>query len=557
MFEYLGHRISYSIKNAISSAEEATLSSIQFDLPGLTRNRSLTAFVKNPPELQELFYDRIDDPSNYNDDRIQCFVKDSLEVFQAINPTVTAILLRAKNSERVISMINNFAVHPTVLGPKNVLYSSDLYGVASLIIKNHLMNISEGEGRAPVVSFTNGESGDVSANWYEQSREDCIRIGSRLAMSIISQLGEGETEMNRVVYCKVEFKDIRNQPVDHDSYGEFKCDGEEKIRTSEIPFVGESVEAGTEDGRVVKKVKPKYLVNGGFDECKFSEGITTNSCSGPHGNKKRLLISLLAESSAPKRLPVGIYHIGSLKLIALPAEITSTLGHRIKAIVNHDPEKDSKPVIIGLANEYISYFTTPSEYSAQQYEGGFTVYGKASGVYLMEEAQRIDTYGSQTVRYIGTKKYRTGPTKLKKRKVLKSLKRDWEKIDLHELYQIEKSINWDGGKTVQWNVEFKPFDYRGNSYLKSLLPNVQVQEEVAGTWKEFVAIEKYGSRSLEVRQSDLESFNFLNYGIVRNNKFRWNTCWMPHKEFETDNKLRMSLYRGGELLEVSDEFILN
>jgi neutral ceramidase len=41
-------------------------------------------------------------------------------------------------------------------------------------------------------------------------------------------------------------------------------------------------------------------------------------------------------------------------------------------------------VIAGLANEYADYFTTPEEYDAQHYEGGATIYGRASSVALQE-----------------------------------------------------------------------------------------------------------------------------------------------------------------------------
>ena len=41
-------------------------------------------------------------------------------------------------------------------------------------------------------------------------------------------------------------------------------------------------------------------------------------------------------------------------------------------------------VISGLANEYVDYFTTPQEYDAQHYEGGATIYGRASAVALQE-----------------------------------------------------------------------------------------------------------------------------------------------------------------------------
>jgi neutral ceramidase len=33
-------------------------------------------------------------------------------------------------------------------------------------------------------------------------------------------------------------------------------------------------------------------------------------------------------------------------------------------------------VLAGLTNTYASYITTPEEYGAQRYEGGFTLYGQ-------------------------------------------------------------------------------------------------------------------------------------------------------------------------------------
>jgi hypothetical protein len=41
-------------------------------------------------------------------------------------------------------------------------------------------------------------------------------------------------------------------------------------------------------------------------------------------------------------------------------------------------------VIAGLANEYLSYFTTPQEYQRQHYEGGSTMYGKTSADVLRD-----------------------------------------------------------------------------------------------------------------------------------------------------------------------------
>jgi hypothetical protein len=41
-------------------------------------------------------------------------------------------------------------------------------------------------------------------------------------------------------------------------------------------------------------------------------------------------------------------------------------------------------VISGLANEYLSYFTTPEEYDLQHYEGAATLYGRTASVLLQD-----------------------------------------------------------------------------------------------------------------------------------------------------------------------------
>jgi neutral ceramidase len=51
-------------------------------------------------------------------------------------------------------------------------------------------------------------------------------------------------------------------------------------------------------------------------------------------------------------------------------------ANSIKNVV--EPEL-SRVILVGLSNEYLSYFTTPEEYEAQHYEGASTLYGPASG----------------------------------------------------------------------------------------------------------------------------------------------------------------------------------
>ncbi len=80
----------------------------------------------------------------------------------------------------------------------------------------------------------------------------------------------------------------------------------------------------------------------------------------------------------PSILPLQIVNIGQLALIALPAEITTIAGKRIKKTLQDIlKEKAIDQVIIApYCNEYSGYITTPEEHQAQCYEGGHTLFGK-------------------------------------------------------------------------------------------------------------------------------------------------------------------------------------
>jgi neutral ceramidase len=89
---------------------------------------------------------------------------------------------------------------------------------------------------------------------------------------------------------------------------------------------------------------------------------------------------------APENIPFGVYQLGPLALVAVPGEFTTVLGTRIRDAVNANIAPTPIGIlIVGLANEYLSYFATPEEYEAQHYEGASTLYGKWSGAVAIDE----------------------------------------------------------------------------------------------------------------------------------------------------------------------------
>ncbi|KAG7668226.1 hypothetical protein KSW81_002124 [Nannochloris sp. 'desiccata'] len=83
----------------------------------------------------------------------------------------------------------------------------------------------------------------------------------------------------------------------------------------------------------------------------------------------------------PYIVEIQIIRVGQLVILAVPGEFTTMAGRRLKEAVR-DVVAEAwggagkvHIVIAGLSNTYSSYITTFEEYSAQRYEGGFTLFG--------------------------------------------------------------------------------------------------------------------------------------------------------------------------------------
>src|SRR4051794_2810956 len=78
-------------------------------------------------------------------------------------------------------------------------------------------------------------------------------------------------------------------------------------------------------------------------------------------------------------------------IVSVPGEMTSEMGRRLrKSVLDASAGPGvTTAVISGLANEYADYFTTPEEYDAQHYEGGATVYGRASSDALQQALAQL------------------------------------------------------------------------------------------------------------------------------------------------------------------------
>lgn len=96
----------------------------------------------------------------------------------------------------------------------------------------------------------------------------------------------------------------------------------------------------------------------------------------------------------PSIIPFQLLRLGNIVIAALPGEITTMAGQRVRQLI----EKEvvgcgvDKVIIHSYANAYMGYITTAEEYDKQAYEGGHNVYGRSSLDAVLETYRQLVTW---------------------------------------------------------------------------------------------------------------------------------------------------------------------
>jgi hypothetical protein len=110
--------------------------------------------------------------------------------------------------------------------------------------------------------------------------------------------------------------------------------------------------------------------------------------------KKRqgLVRRVIDQPLVPHKVPLQVIQIGSCVMAAMPFEFTTVAGRRLKAELRavFGPVA-SHVALVGYANDYAFYVTTPEEYAAQHYEGASTLYGPHTLVACLQETRQLAT----------------------------------------------------------------------------------------------------------------------------------------------------------------------
>lgn len=298
---------------------------------------------------------------------------------------MTVLRLSRGGQER--GMISWFAVHATNIGNKNRLISGDNKGLASYLFEE-TKGTNYGAADTFVASFANSNEGDVSPNLW--GVPDNVNDYPRSELIARRQYDKALQLYNGANQNLVGAVDYRHKYVDFSSLTiqpEFTGVGSQRTC---VAAIGVSMIAGsTEDGPGIEFV-PEGLVYDGVSWPQFTLVPQDQAC---HGEKVILLPMgrFTPYPWTPEVLPVQIGVVGDLALIAVPFEITTMAGRRLReeVVTQLADTGVSRAVIVGLANAYAGYVATREEYGEQQYEGASTHFGPWTENALRQETSKL------------------------------------------------------------------------------------------------------------------------------------------------------------------------
>lgn len=369
LFEFLVRRISGAVAEAARARAPARLRLSSAPVSHVARNRSLAPFAENP-EAAKLV--------EHNAHLATCEGAPAdpgvaFDPCQAIDPTLTTLRIEdLEGRPRAIAAF--FAVHATAMVNATDAYNGDLFTVATARAEAALWRAAPELGD-PVVALFNGAEGDVSPHWESQGRADAVALGDRLGAAIVDLglHGRGRT-IDGAIESGFERLPLAEQAVS----------GPPDTHTAKRPFAGKAILGGAEDGRT------------SFHR-RLPEGQTVERHRRPGQGPKRpavppALFSLVFPRwTVPQMAPISVHRVGPLTFVALPGEFTTIMGMRVRMAVaasgshgEDNPSGAPRPIAIGLAGEYLSYFVTPEEYALQHYEGASTMWGQYAGALLAE-----------------------------------------------------------------------------------------------------------------------------------------------------------------------------
>jgi neutral ceramidase len=318
-------------------------------------NRSLNAYQANPEAERIRYADSID--------------KDMT-------------LLKFVDASGDIGLLNWLAVHPTSMTFFNRLISGDHKGYASLNVERK-MGVTYRQDEEFVAAFAQSNAGDVTPNLNLNNTGpgkddiDSTKIIGQRQVDVALDLFASASELLR---GPIDYRQVYVDMSQFEVSNEFTGKGAQHTCPSAYgySFAGGSTEDGGghflfEEGMTEQSMVLDFLIRWLTGAPKWTEAV--KKCQSP-----KAILFETGTGTPPLQSQirsVTIARIGQLAIVALPTEVTTMAGRRIRQTVKaHLEDWATDVVIAGYSNGYAGYVTTPQEYDLQQYEAGHTLHGR-------------------------------------------------------------------------------------------------------------------------------------------------------------------------------------
>jgi neutral ceramidase len=352
LYSFLSRRLAASIRRADRDLAPAVAGWASGRLLGVTENRSIEAHLAGHGIIREFGEGEVGlDPLGYPD---------------TINPHVDVLRVDkvARRGTVPIGIWSTFSNHGTVVKPSFTYYNADHHGAAARVAERRIRRLGAvPRGQEVVNAYGNTDEGDTTAGIAHGGPAGAERVGRRQARAMVRawrRAGRGlerrpplATRWTRQCFCA---RETAAGPVD------------------DRAVVGMPFLTGSEENR-----GPLYDETG----VPF-EGYRNPVAVGPQGHK----IGVVRDTGQfPTAVPLSAARVGDRAIVTVPGEMTSGMGRRLRAAVLRAARGSgiARVVISGLANDFVQYFASPQEYDRQHYEGGSTLFGRASGVFIEEQ----------------------------------------------------------------------------------------------------------------------------------------------------------------------------
>lgn len=269
-----------------------------------------------------------------------------------VDQDLVVVSIRDARTNKPLVTIVNYACHPTVLGAANLCFSTDFVGPLRRALGSDSTSYAASPER-PVVLFLNGAAGDVSTRFYRrsQSEGEAIRLGTITAQ--VAAATPLDTVPTRTAWkltaARQEIALKRRRLPDEQDAQRMAKEADEAYRHA----LAEGLDAST-----VRIVRTRY------------EGALRQARMSAMGNRQ----------DAPSPLTVRLWTLGPLAVVAVPAELFSSLGRRIM----QNPLA-AVTLLAGYSNGYAGYIPDTAGHSGGSYEALSTAFDIGEGEALCDQ----------------------------------------------------------------------------------------------------------------------------------------------------------------------------